>query len=77
MLSDALASILMTGCNTLAATLCYICVGHIDKTVEVWLSLRTKRKGNPMLIFFRLITTLEMHFDMYILARRLIVLVFD
>ena len=22
--------------NTLAATLCYICAGNIDKTVEIW-----------------------------------------
>jgi hypothetical protein len=35
-----LASMLMTACNTLAATLCYICEGHIDKTVEIWSSLR-------------------------------------
>ncbi|KAE8038261.1 hypothetical protein FH972_010789 [Carpinus fangiana] len=33
--SVTLASMLMTACNTLAATLCYICEGHIDKTVEV------------------------------------------
>lgn len=26
----------MAAGNTLAATLCYICAGNIDKTVEVW-----------------------------------------
>ena len=66
----------MAGCNTLASTLCYICVGHIDKTVEVWSSLQSKRKWNPMLIF-RLISTLEIHLGLYNLAIRLVVLAFD
>ncbi|XP_008803356.2 protein transport protein SEC31 homolog B-like [Phoenix dactylifera] len=35
-LCDTLASRLMTIGNTLAATLCYICAGNIDKTVEIW-----------------------------------------
>ncbi|XP_058078793.1 protein transport protein SEC31 homolog B-like isoform X2 [Magnolia sinica] len=35
-LCDTLASRLMTAGNTLAATLCYICAGNIDKTVEIW-----------------------------------------
>ncbi|XP_068661823.1 protein transport protein SEC31 homolog B-like isoform X1 [Aristolochia californica] len=35
-LCDTLASRLMTANNTLAATLCYICAGNIDKTVEIW-----------------------------------------
>lgn len=35
-LCDTLASKLMTAGNTLAATLCYICAGNIDKTVEIW-----------------------------------------
>ncbi|KAJ6831903.1 protein transport protein SEC31-like protein B [Iris pallida] len=35
-LCDTLASRLMTVGNTLAATLCYICAGNIDKTVEIW-----------------------------------------
>ena len=26
----------MTAGNTLAATLCYICSGNIDRTVEIW-----------------------------------------
>lgn len=26
----------MAAGNTLAATLCYICAGNIDKTVEIW-----------------------------------------
>lgn len=36
MLCDTLASKLMKAGNTLAATLCYICAGNIDKTVEIW-----------------------------------------
>ncbi|KAK6240177.1 hypothetical protein QUC31_005646 [Theobroma cacao] len=35
-LCDTLASKLMAAGNTLAATLCYICAGNIDKTVEIW-----------------------------------------
>uniref|UniRef100_A0A5B7BMN1 Sec16 Sec23-binding domain-containing protein n=1 Tax=Davidia involucrata TaxID=16924 RepID=A0A5B7BMN1_DAVIN len=35
-LSDTLASRLIGVGNTLAATLCYICAGNIDKTVEIW-----------------------------------------
>lgn len=36
LLCDALASKLLAAGNTLAATLCYICAGSIDKTVEIW-----------------------------------------
>ncbi|GMP41388.1 hypothetical protein CsSME_00011514 [Camellia sinensis var. sinensis] len=36
LLCDALASRLMAAGNTLAATLCYICAGNIDKAVEIW-----------------------------------------
>ncbi|CAH2036931.1 unnamed protein product [Thlaspi arvense] len=35
-LCDALASNLMSAGFTLAATLCYICAGNIDKTVDIW-----------------------------------------
>nr|POE69679.1 protein transport protein sec31 like b [Quercus suber] len=46
MLCDTLASKLMTAGNTLAATLCYICAGNIDKTVEIWSRcLRTEHEG--------------------------------
>lgn len=45
-LCDTLASKLMTAGDTLAATLCYICAGNIDKTVEIWSrSLRTDHEG--------------------------------
>nr|XP_019707398.1 protein transport protein SEC31 homolog B isoform X2 [Elaeis guineensis] len=45
-LCDALASRLMTVGNTLAATLCYICAGNIDKTVEIWSrSLKSGSEG--------------------------------
>ncbi|KVI00734.1 hypothetical protein Ccrd_021012 [Cynara cardunculus var. scolymus] len=36
LLCDTLASRLMAADNTLAATLCYICSGNIDRTVEIW-----------------------------------------
>ncbi|KAJ8900152.1 hypothetical protein K2173_024792 [Erythroxylum novogranatense] len=36
LLCNSLASKLMAAGNTLAATLCYICAGNIDKTVEIW-----------------------------------------
>ncbi|CAM8920107.1 unnamed protein product [Rhodiola kirilowii] len=36
LLCDTLASKLMAAGKTLAATLCYICAGNIDKTVEIW-----------------------------------------
>jgi hypothetical protein len=46
MLCDTLASKLMGAGNTLAATLCYICAGNIDKTVEIWSrSLSDEHKG--------------------------------
>ncbi|KAJ7982263.1 protein transport protein SEC31-like B [Quillaja saponaria] len=46
MLCDTLAAKLMAAGNTSAATLCYICAGNIDKTVEIWSrSLRTKHEG--------------------------------
>ncbi|KAL3537558.1 hypothetical protein ACH5RR_000924 [Cinchona calisaya] len=36
LLCDTLASRLMAAGYTLAATLCFICAGNIDKTVEIW-----------------------------------------
>ncbi|PSS24436.1 Protein transport protein SEC31 B like [Actinidia chinensis var. chinensis] len=45
-LCDVLASRLRAVGNTLAATLCYICAGNIDKTVEIWSrSLKTEHEG--------------------------------
>ncbi|GLT51506.1 hypothetical protein SLA2020_249120 [Shorea laevis] len=45
-LCDTLASKLMAAGNTLAATLCYICAGNIDKTVEIWSkSLANEQEG--------------------------------
>ena len=35
-LCDTLASRLLSVGDTLAATLCYICAGNIDKAVEIW-----------------------------------------
>ncbi|KAF5738393.1 Transducin family protein / WD-40 repeat family protein isoform 1 [Tripterygium wilfordii] len=49
-LCDTLASKLMGVGNTLAATLCYICAGNIDKTVEIWSrSLTTEQEGKSYL----------------------------
>ncbi|XP_010279523.1 PREDICTED: protein transport protein SEC31 homolog B-like [Nelumbo nucifera] len=46
LLCDTLASRLMLVGNTLAATLCYICAGNIDKTVEIWSqNLRAEHEG--------------------------------
>lgn len=36
LLCDNLAARLMSAGDTTAATLCYICAGNIDKTVEIW-----------------------------------------
>jgi protein transport protein SEC31 len=45
-LCGILASKLMAAGNTLAATLCYICAGNIDKTLEIWSrSLQTEHDG--------------------------------
>lgn len=45
-LCDTLGSRLMTVGNTLAATLCYICAGNIDKTVEIWsCNLKSEHEG--------------------------------
>uniref|UniRef100_A0A2P2MNN0 Uncharacterized protein MANES_10G135100 n=1 Tax=Rhizophora mucronata TaxID=61149 RepID=A0A2P2MNN0_RHIMU len=46
LLCNSLASKLMAANNTLAATLCYICAGNIDKTVEIWSrSLKVESEG--------------------------------
>ncbi|XP_057523798.1 protein transport protein SEC31 homolog B isoform X2 [Amaranthus tricolor] len=48
LLCDELASKLLVAGNTLAATLCYICAGNIDKTVEIWSQcLSAKAEGKP------------------------------
>ncbi|XP_013591688.1 PREDICTED: protein transport protein SEC31 homolog B-like isoform X2 [Brassica oleracea var. oleracea] len=45
-LCDVLASKLMAAGNTLAAVLCYICAGNVDRTVEIWSrSLSNERDG--------------------------------
>ncbi|XP_078170862.1 protein transport protein SEC31 homolog B-like isoform X3 [Carex rostrata] len=45
-LCDTLASRLLASGNTLAATLCYIVAGNIDKTVEIWsLNLKSEDEG--------------------------------
>ncbi|XP_048609777.1 protein transport protein SEC31 homolog B isoform X1 [Brassica napus] len=45
-LCNVLASKLMDAGNTLAAVLCYICAGNVDRTVEIWSrSLANERDG--------------------------------
>ncbi|XP_043691562.1 protein transport protein SEC31 homolog B-like isoform X2 [Telopea speciosissima] len=47
-LCDTLASRLMLVGNTLAATLCYVCAGNINKTVEIWSqNLKVEHEGRP------------------------------
>nr|POE81585.1 protein transport protein sec31 like b [Quercus suber] len=44
----------MTAGNTLGATLCYICAGNIDKTVEIWSrSLRTDHEGKSYVVLLQ------------------------
>ncbi|KAK6933923.1 WD40 repeat [Dillenia turbinata] len=46
LLCDTLASRLLSVGKTLAATLCFICAGNIDKTVEIWSrNLTTEHEG--------------------------------
>ncbi|XP_059651913.1 protein transport protein SEC31 homolog B-like [Cornus florida] len=45
LLCDTLASRLMGAGNTLAATLCYICAGNIDRTVEIWSRSLAEHEG--------------------------------
>ncbi|KAF8403760.1 hypothetical protein HHK36_011865 [Tetracentron sinense] len=48
LLCDTLASRLMVVGNKLAATLCYICAGNIDRTVEIWSrNLKVEHEGKP------------------------------
>lgn len=45
-LCNALAAKLIAAGNTLAATICYICAGNIDKTVDIWSrNLTTDHEG--------------------------------
>ncbi|KAI3996215.1 hypothetical protein MKX01_000011 [Papaver californicum] len=47
-LCDSLGSRLMTDGRTLAATLCYVCAGNVEKTVEIWSrSLNNELEGRP------------------------------
>ncbi|KAL0425671.1 UNVERIFIED_CONTAM: protein transport protein SEC31B [Sesamum radiatum] len=48
LLCDTLAGRLMAAGDTTAATLCYICAGNIDKTVEIWSkNLSAVHDGKP------------------------------
>ncbi|KAL7158037.1 hypothetical protein ABFS83_02G116000 [Erythranthe nasuta] len=48
LLCDTLAARLMAAGDTTSATLCYICAGNIDKTVEIWSkNLSAEHDGKP------------------------------
>ena len=50
----------MAAGNTLAATLCYICAGNIDKTVEIWSkSLATEHDGKSYVDLLQVIILLS------------------
>ena len=60
LLCDTLASRLMSVGNTLAATLCYICAGNIDKTVEIWFrSLTTEHARKSYVDLLQVIINLD------------------
>ena len=62
MLCDTLASKLVAAGNTLAATICYICAGNIDKTVEIWSrSLTTEHEGRSYVDLLQVIFHLDSH----------------
>ncbi|CAK9170533.1 unnamed protein product [Ilex paraguariensis] len=53
---DEVINRLMIAGNTLAATLCYICAGNIDKTVEIWSkSLATEFEGKSYVDILQLV----------------------
>lgn len=56
-LCDTLASRLLAAGNTLAATLCYIVAGNIDKTVEIWsLNLKSEDEGKTYVDLLQVIS---------------------
>jgi hypothetical protein len=67
MLCDTLASKLMGAGNTLAATLCFICAGNIDKTVEIWSrSLSDEHEGKSYVDLLQVrLKLLFVHVNMY------------
>ncbi|KAG0569564.1 hypothetical protein M758_6G095900 [Ceratodon purpureus] len=46
-LCDALGARLDAGHNIQAATLCYICAGNIERTVDIWSRTLKSKKGGP------------------------------
>ena len=65
-LCDALASRLRAVGNTLAATLCYICAGNIDKTVEIWSrSLTTEHEGKSYVDLLQVSILQLLRFNVY------------
>jgi protein transport protein SEC31 len=46
-LCDALGARLDANCNIQAATLCYICAGNIERTVDIWSRTLKSKKGGP------------------------------
>lgn len=46
-LCDALGARLDAGHQVQAATLCYICAGNIERTVDIWSRTLISKKGGP------------------------------
>lgn len=46
-LCDALGARLDANRNIQAATLCYICAGNIERTVDIWSRTLKSKKGGP------------------------------
>lgn len=58
MLCNSLALKLMAAGNMLAATLCFICAGNIDKTVEIWSrSLATEHDGKSYMDLLQVVAS--------------------
>ncbi|KVH88303.1 hypothetical protein Ccrd_024184 [Cynara cardunculus var. scolymus] len=71
LLCDALASRLIAAGNTLAATLCFICAGNIDKTVEIWSkNVSTEHEGKSY-VDLQLMGTEDLSPELVILRDRI------
>lgn len=70
LLCDTLASRLVAAGKTLAATLCYICAGNIDKTVEIWSkNVTTEHKGESSVDLLQVIFFLSFLFDLKVIKK--------
>lgn len=57
-LCNSLASKLLAAGSMLASTLCFICAGNIDKTVEIWSrSLATEHEGKSYMDLLQVVAS--------------------